>query len=160
MWTDSYSISRGTWIWTKKLFFHLWDLNHSQQCYHSHLLCFKIITKTFQTDDEGPNRRGGKVASTWDDTTTKASPICSLLKRLDVRRSEHWPFERKISHCCVCSTKNKGTRTKFKCSECNVGLCASPVARYVTLTWNWGAYRHVTIAVTELMYFISIFFMK
>lgn len=164
MWKDSYSISRWTWIWTKKLFFNLWDLNHSQHCYHFHLLCFKIITQTVQTDVEWPNTRGGKVASAWDHITTKTSPIHSLLKRLDIRCSKRWPFEWKSSHCCVCSAKNKETRTNFKCLECNVGFCASPCFKIcnikLPLNWNWGVYRHVTIAVTDLIYFISILLMK
>jgi len=48
----------------RKYFSTFWDVNHAQQCYHSRLLCFKIITETVQTDDDRPNGRGGKVAST------------------------------------------------------------------------------------------------
>jgi len=28
--------------------------------------------------------------------------------------------------CHACSAKNKATRMKFKCPECNIGLCALP----------------------------------
>jgi hypothetical protein len=48
----------------RNCFCHIWNLNHSQQCDHSHLLQLKIIIETVQTDDEGPSRSSGKVAST------------------------------------------------------------------------------------------------
>jgi len=49
---------------------------HTQQLYNSHLLWFKIITLTIQTDiSEGPNTRGKKGASTSDCKTNKTGPI-------------------------------------------------------------------------------------
>jgi hypothetical protein len=74
--TDSYSISRQTWKWTKKVFLPYSGPYHSQQLYHSCLMWFKINTLTFQTDiDEGPNTRDEKGASISDCKTKKMSPI-------------------------------------------------------------------------------------
>jgi len=49
---------------------------HSNQLYHSHLLSFKIITMTIQTDTgEGPNIKGRKGTLSLDHKTQKTSPI-------------------------------------------------------------------------------------
>jgi hypothetical protein len=49
---------------------------HSQQCYHSHLLWFKIITPTLQTGvGEGPNTRGRKGVLNTDHKARKTSPV-------------------------------------------------------------------------------------
>jgi hypothetical protein len=56
---------------------------HSQQFYHYHLLWFKIITLTVQTDrSEEPNTRGGKDTVTSDRKARQTSPYMSLLKVL------------------------------------------------------------------------------
>lgn len=48
---------------------------YSQQLYHSHLLWFKIITPTIQTDiGEGPSTRGKKGALTSDQRQRRQAP--------------------------------------------------------------------------------------
>ena len=88
MWThlnvmmNSYSISRQTWKWTKKLLLHILDLTI--------LLSFIILTScgskcslTTQTDmDEGPNRRGGKGVLPQTIRQRRQAPSTSQLKRL------------------------------------------------------------------------------
>jgi len=55
---------------------------HSQQLYHSHLLWFKIITPTIQTDiGVGPNTRVRKGASTSGCKTNKTGPINESTKK-------------------------------------------------------------------------------
>jgi hypothetical protein len=63
--------------------------------YHSHLLWFKIITPTIQTDiGEGPIARGGKGALTSNCKSEKANPIHEVTKILDARHNGHW-----LMHC-------------------------------------------------------------
>ena len=97
---------------------------HFQQLYHSHLLWLKIITLSLQTDiSERSNRRGRKGASTSDCKTKRQALTTSQLKRLDLRHNRHWLMQCKRTRCHACSTKHK-TRTKYKYSECNIGLCS------------------------------------
>ena len=111
---------------------------HSQQLYHSRLLWFNIITLTIQTDTgEGLNRRGGKGALTSDHKTRKTSPIREPSKQ--IWHKTHWLMQCKRIWCHVCSAKNKETRTKFKCWECNIRLCATQCFKvHHTKLHFWG----------------------
>jgi len=90
-------------------------------------LVLQIIASTIHTDiGEGPNTRGRKGALTSDHKTWRQTPSMSKLKGLDSRHNRHWLMQCKRIWFCVCSTKNKETRTKYKCRVGNTGLCATP----------------------------------
>jgi len=90
---------------------------HSQQFCCSCLLWFKIFTPTIQTDfGEKPSTRGEKGSSTSDCKTRTSSPIHRPTIRLDTWHSKHLPLGAKGIWCHVCSTKNKKSRTKFRCA--------------------------------------------
>jgi hypothetical protein len=42
------------------------------------------------------------------------------------QKVSNWLMQCKRIRCPVCSAKHKETRMKFKCRECNIGLCATP----------------------------------
>jgi len=70
--SNSNSISRWIWIWTKKMFFHLLDLTILNSFI---ILASCGSTPTIQTDiGGGPNKRGRKGASTTDCKTKKDQP--------------------------------------------------------------------------------------
>ena len=50
----------------------------------------------------------------------------SQLKKLDKWHNKYWLLEGKRIGCCMCSAINKVPRMKFKCPECNMGLCDTP----------------------------------
>jgi len=117
---NSYSISRHTWKWTKKLFFHLLDLPFLTV---SSFLC--LVVQNYQTDSgEEPNTSCRKNAFTSDQATKEATPILERteMMRCMIQRPVLFGREENLVH--VCWAENK--RTKFTCPKWNVGLCASP----------------------------------
>jgi hypothetical protein len=63
--------------------------------------------------------------------STVQSVPCHSNNMQQARHCRHLNHEQRVMQCkrircCVCSNKNKETRTKFKCRECNTGLCATP----------------------------------
>ena len=56
----------------------------------------------------------------------REAPSMNQLKRLDTRHNRHWLKQGKRIQSRVCSAKNKETRMKFKCRDCNKELCATP----------------------------------
>jgi hypothetical protein len=66
-------ISRLPLKWTKNIYFYLLEFT-IMNIYHAHLLWFKIITLTIQTDvSKAPNTRHKKSASNSDRKARKAS---------------------------------------------------------------------------------------
>jgi hypothetical protein len=80
--TNSYSICRHIWKWTKKLTFHLLNLT-VLKFYSPHVLWFKTFSSKFQTClDQGSNTSGGKV--TWLQTTPRVWLSIPQLNQQDV----------------------------------------------------------------------------
>jgi hypothetical protein len=85
-----YSISRQTWKWSKKLFFHLWDLTipnsfivlASCGSKLSHQLFRPTLVRDLIQAGEGASMRQGRQA------LSSSQP-----KRLDTRHNKHWPLE-------------------------------------------------------------------
>jgi len=114
----------------------------------------------------------GRVCLASDHKTKKTSPSMSQLKRLDSSHNRHWLFQCKRIWQHVCSAKNKETK-KYKCRECNIGLCATPCFKvhHTKLhfwepndtkmeKWNTQMQVNIAIVITELILFSSIFLMK
>jgi hypothetical protein len=59
---------------------------------------------------------------------------------ITIREIRHWLMQCKRIWWRVCYAKNKVERTKVKCQECNIGLCATPCFKiYHTKLHFWGA---------------------
>ena len=134
----------------KETVFPPFGIYHSKQCYHSRLLWFKIITVSIQTDiAEKPNTRYKEDASNTDHRSGKTSPFHQTTKQTWHRLQQTLVLE---IGCCACFAKNKATRTKFKCPECSMGLCATPCfgvfalicisKDQLTLTLSWKSRAH------------------
>lgn len=123
---NSYGITRKTWKWTKKLFFHLVDitilnaylLHKSVKGNLTHKKFRETLVKDLITKAQELN-----VTSTAT-SSGRPSPTAGQLSRLELRHSKHWPSKcNSPRRCRVCSTKNKVSRTLYYCEKCNVGLC-------------------------------------
>jgi hypothetical protein len=122
---NSFSISRRTHKWPKKLFFHLLNV----AILNSYILLSSCGGKTFTHTDfrltlvrdmlahamqEGKIRRPiGRLCN----TTIK-------IDRLECMGSKHWPAVSKTRvRCRVCSKRGVTRNVRVKCRKCGVGLC-------------------------------------
>ena len=125
--TNSFSISRWTWKWTKKLFFHLLDLTILNSFIILASYGSKLSHRQFRltlVSDLIPE--AGSVP--WPQTARGRRQVSSTswIKNLDSRHNRHWLIQCKRIRCRLRSAINNKTRTKYKCRECNLGLCATP----------------------------------
>jgi hypothetical protein len=101
------------------------EANLPPEIYHSHLMWFKIITLTTQTDvDEGPITRDGRVPQTQTIRQERQAPsTCQINIRqqaLAFGREENW-----VSCVFHYKQRNKNVH-KQKCPERNIGLYVTP----------------------------------
>jgi hypothetical protein len=121
--TNSYSIQRQTWKWTKKLFFHLLDMT----ILNSFLLMIACGTKITHRDFQLSlvwnliERAGGLPRP----CRPLGRPCVSQkqVTRLEVNFSSHWPFPSSKLYCRACSAQGITKRVQVKCKKCDVGLC-------------------------------------
>jgi hypothetical protein len=125
--TNSYSISRRTWKWTKKLFFHLLD----QTILNSHILLkscgsnishrdFRLTLVRNMVELAGPQPRPLQPVG-------RPSALVTKIGCLEESSRQHWPTTSdKMMICVVChSRKKKRRRVQTKCEKCDVGICIS-----------------------------------
>jgi hypothetical protein len=122
---NSYTASRWTWKWTKKLFFHLLDL----AIVNSYILISscggkKVSHRDFRLTliremlarsgyEPRPSMPVGRPA--WASTN---------IVRLDTRHNKHWPrCNPKQQRCRVCSARAVTPSMLFKCVKCDMALC-------------------------------------
>ena len=123
----SYSISRRTWKWTNKLFFHLLDLT----ILNSYILLsscganwthrdfrLALVENMLELAARGPPRpqrpRGRPPAGS------------SGRSRIGEVTEHHWPtYSTSRLRCRECSSRGKRTTIQTKCERCDVGLCIS-----------------------------------
>lgn len=109
------------------------------------------MVQNYQTDSgKEPNTSGKKNVFASDKATKEAGPILEPTKMMRCMIQHTLLFGREENLVQVCSAENK--RTKFKCPEWNVGSCASPCFKCVTLNcisedqltlkWNSGVDRY------------------
>jgi hypothetical protein len=123
--TNSYSISRRTWKWMKKLFFHLLDLTilnsfillSSCGAKHSHrdfrLALVRNVLEHAAVCRPCPKRPLGRPPA-----------VSSTIFRLEEASLHHWPTSSaKRMNCHVCSACGKKTSIRTKCEKCDMGLC-------------------------------------
>ena len=122
---NSYTASRRTWKWTKKLFFHLLDL----AIVNSYVLLSscggkKISHRDFQLTlirdmlawaghEPRPSMPVGRPAK-----------LSNNIGRLDTRHNKHWPGCNDTKRRCrMCSARGVKQMVIFKCVKCDVVLC-------------------------------------
>jgi len=102
---NSYGIACRTWQRTKKLFFHVTDMT-ILNAFFIHKSCSgkmthknfcEILVRELIIHSQGEN----VIAS--GTSRGRRSPTASLLSRLEVKHSQHWPSKGKLWRCCVCS---------------------------------------------------------
>jgi hypothetical protein len=121
--TNSYSIHRRSWKWTKKLFFHFLDMTILSSFLLLTSCSAKMTHRDFQLalvqnliEDAGslprPHRPLGRPAG----PDKKVS-------QFEVNFSNHWPVHSSRVNCRTCSARGIRKRVQIKCKECEVGLC-------------------------------------
>jgi len=126
---NSYSMSRSTFKWTMKLFFHLvdltvlnsWILLSSCGTKYTHrdfrlLLLRNLIEEAGKSQDCPTPRLVGRP-----------SAAATSVLRLESHHNKHWPAKSSIHrHCRLCSSCSQRKRTVYKCARCDVGVCVVP----------------------------------
>ncbi|PNF30391.1 hypothetical protein B7P43_G13252, partial [Cryptotermes secundus] len=117
---NSYSISRQTWKWTNKLFFHFLDMTmlnsfillSSCGAKLSHRELFLALVRNMLVHAaKGPPR---------------PPAVSSAISQLEEASQHHWPTSSTSRlRCCVCSSRRKRSYIWTKCVKCDVGLCIS-----------------------------------
>lgn len=120
---NSYGISRRTWKWTKKLFFHLLDITILNSFLLHKTAGGKMSHKTFRETLVRDLICEAHQTSSLRLTSGRPSSVSKHLLRLEAKNSQHWPSKCKMRRCRVCSAKNKFVRSSYCCEKCNVGLC-------------------------------------
>ena len=122
---NNYSISRRTFKWTKKLFFHLLDL----AILNSYILYSSCGGKKISHRDfrftlvrnmlahAGPERRTPRPLG-------RPPHVEAHVARLEVSGSKHWPVPSETQlRCRVCKARGVTQKVFVKCRKCEVGLC-------------------------------------
>jgi len=118
-------ISRHTFKWTKKLFFHLLDLAILNS-YILHSSCggkkmshrdFRYTLVRNMSAHAGPEQRIPRPLG-------RPRNVESHVARLEVCGSKHWPIPSEMQlRCCVCMARAVTQKVFVKCRKCEVGLC-------------------------------------
>jgi hypothetical protein len=125
---NSYSISRRTWKWTKKLFFHLLDLTVLNAYILNNKSCGSTLTHLRFREQLV---RDLLVLSREESTSIPVAPRgrpCSgrQQSRLEGKQYTHWLAKGKTRPCRVCQLQKKRKRTAYFCEKCDTGLCVVP----------------------------------
>jgi hypothetical protein len=117
--TDSYSISRWTWKWKKKLYSPSQPDNPEQ--FHSPRLLWCKSTDFRLTLIKDLIQEAGRFP--WIQTALRGrpTPLTAKLTRLDFRQNTHWPWAAN----CVFGGKQTNW-AKVNCEICDIGLCLQP----------------------------------
>ena len=122
---NSYSINRRTWKWTKKLFFHLFDLT----ILNSHILFSSLGGKKI-------SHRGFRNTLMWNllaqaghgrnvqRPVGRPPTAVTQVLRLEERDRQHWPIPSATRRRCrACSAKGVTRNVSMICEKCDVALC-------------------------------------
>jgi hypothetical protein len=122
---NSYSISRRTWKWTNKLFFHLLDLT----VLNSFILLSSCGAKFSHRDFRLALVRNmvdhaGRNPCHPQRPVSRTPALSSTRGRLESAKNDHWPTTSTARlKCRVCYSRGKRRDVGTKCKKCNVGLC-------------------------------------
>jgi hypothetical protein len=126
---NSYSISKNTWKWTKKLLFHLLDLTilNSYILYKScgrnmtHLkFREQLVRDLIVLSHEKNTEIRGVPRSQPSSSETQMS-------QLEVKYS--LAGQRKRAMLSVCQMEKQSEKTVYYCEKCDCGLCVAPCFR-------------------------------
>jgi hypothetical protein len=121
-WQTHY-ISRRTWKWTKKLFFHLLDLTVLNSYIILHSCGSKLSHRDFRLSlIRDLVQEGGRVLCTQ---IIQGMPTLST-SRLESKHVLHWLEKGRRQRCRVYSAQKKQSKTIYACPKCNVALCVVP----------------------------------
>jgi len=144
---NSYLMSRRTFKWTTKLFFHFldltvinsWILLSSCGAKYTHrdfrLLLVRNLSEEAGKSQDHPTPR----------LVGRPSAAATNVVRLKSRHNKHWPAKSSTQpHCRLCSSRGQRKRTAYKCARCDMRLCVVPcfeeyhtkVNLYITLVVN------------------------
>jgi len=132
---NSYTASRRTWKWTKKLFFHLLDL----AIVNSYILLSSCSGKKISHRDFRPTLIREMLARSGCESRPsmpvgRPAQTSTNIGRLDTCHHKHWPACNPTQRCCpVCYRRGMMQSVKFKCVKCDVALCVD---------WNCFANYH------------------
>ena len=122
---NSYTASRRTWKWAKKLFFHLLDLTIVNSC----ILLSSCGGKKISHRDFRPILIREMLARSGNEPRPsmpvgRPAQTSTNIGRLDTRHNKHWPARNPTQRRCRVSSARSMTRSvKFKCVKCDVALC-------------------------------------
>ena len=126
---NSYSLSRHTFKWTTKFFFHLldltilnsWILLSSCGAKYTHLdfrllLVRNLIEEAGKSQDRPAPRLVGR-----------RSAGAKNVLRLESHHNKQWPTKSSTKLCyCLCSSRSQRKGMEYKCARRDVGLCMVP----------------------------------
>ena len=121
---NSYSINRRTWKWTKKLFFHLFDL----AILNSYILFSSCRDKKISHRDFRLTLVRNLLAQTgqeWNVPTPMGRPPAASTQvvRLEECGRKHWPIPFVMWRCRLCLARDVTRKVSVKCQRCDVALC-------------------------------------
>ena len=122
---NSYTASRRTWKWTKKLFFHLLDLS----IVNSYILLSSCGGKKISHRDFCLTFIIEMLACSGHESrpsmhVVSPAPASTNIGRLDTRHNKHWPGRNpKQRRCRVCSARGVTRTVMCNCVKCDVELC-------------------------------------
>jgi len=122
--TNSYSINRRTWKWTKKLFFHLFDL----AILNSYILFSSLGGKKISHRNFRNTLLGNLLVQAGQESNVQR-PIgrppaaADQVLRLEERGRLHWPIRSATRRRCRVYSARGGTRNvQMMCEKCEVAL--------------------------------------
>jgi hypothetical protein len=123
---NSYSISHRTWKWTKKLFFHLFDLANLNNCIL--LSSCRGKKKISQRDFQLALLRNVLAVvghERWlERSVGRPTTASANIGRLDTSfKKQHWPGLSKPGRCHVYSAIGVTWKVCVTCLKCDVALC-------------------------------------
>ena len=121
---NSYSINCRTWKWTKKFFFHLFDL----AILKSYILFSSLVGKKISHSDFRNTLLGNLLAHAgheWNVQRPIGRPPAAATRvvRFQERGRKHWPIPSATRRCRVCAEKGVTRNVSVICKRCDVALC-------------------------------------
>jgi hypothetical protein len=123
---NSCSINRRTWKWTKKLFFHLFDL----AILNSYIVFSSLGGKKFSHRDFRNTQMMNLLAQAGHERKVqrpvgRPPAAAPQLLRFEERGRKHWPSPSVTRRRYMCVEKGVTRNVSMICERCNVGLCCN-----------------------------------
>ncbi|PNF35735.1 hypothetical protein B7P43_G16134 [Cryptotermes secundus] len=123
---NSYSISRRTWKWTNKLFFHLLDLTILNSFILLSPCGVKLSHREFRLALVHNMLEHAARGPPCPQRFMGRSAVSSAISRLEEATRHHWPTSsNKRLRCRVCFSRGKRSCIQTRCTKCDVSLCIS-----------------------------------